>query len=329
MRSLRTGWLLLILGAAIGLTAWGDKAPLNLAIVWHQHQPMYWNRLTDEYELPWVRVHGVQEYIDSARISAEYPDVHVTFNLQPSLLWQIEDYAVITPEEAARGGLYEHIGAVDNHLRWTWALATDPTALSVEDRDNAEDQFFWLNGYMFDDDDDDPYYDAYYAELNALADSEGLSDQQLLDAAALFMLWQTSPELHEEYGLIAYRNRRDFTAADIVALIEAQMAILREVVAAYRAIAPLGNELITSPFYHPILPLLVEHGWSHDALGQLAAGQNSTSGCWERRRPASGPRSRRPRRHPSPCSQRPGSRGHRWTRACSLRRSSTPRRSTS
>jgi|GEM_PF-6560832 len=44
-------------------SVWAEKGPLNLAIVWHQHQPLYWNRLTDEYELPWVRVHGVQEYI--------------------------------------------------------------------------------------------------------------------------------------------------------------------------------------------------------------------------------------------------------------------------
>ena len=37
---------------------WAEKGPLNVAIIWHQHQPLYWNRLTGEYELPWVRVHG-------------------------------------------------------------------------------------------------------------------------------------------------------------------------------------------------------------------------------------------------------------------------------
>ncbi len=261
--------------AIVGLSMVGfaDKAPLNLAIVWHQHQPMYWNRLDGEYELPWARIHGVQEYIDSARISAEFPKVNVTFNLQPSLLWQLQDYATTTAEEATLGGLYEHIGAVDNHLKWTWALATDPDSLSNEDRASAEDQFFWLNGYMFDDDANDPYYDEYYSELNLLADSVGLSDQQLLDAAALFLLWQISPELHAEYELAGYRSHSGFTSDDIIDLLEAQSAILREVVAAYQAIVPLGNELITSPFYHPIMPLLVENGWSNDVLGQLAAGQ--------------------------------------------------------
>lgn len=275
MRLIRRVWLLSTLIIAMVTTAgFAEKAPLNLAIVWHQHQPMYWNRLTEEYELPWVRIHGVQEYIDSARISAEFPGVQVTFNLQPSLLWQLNDYATITPEEAAQGGLYDVIGAVDNHLEWTWALATNPSQLSADDRALAQEQFFWLNGYMFDDDANDPYYDARYAELNMLANSTALTDQQLLDAAALFLLWQTSPELHEQYGLTCYRNHSDFTADDIRVILQAQMAILQEVVRAYQQILPLGNELITSPFYHPIMPLLVKHGWSDDVLGQLQAGQS-------------------------------------------------------
>ena len=126
-------WMVVVIAlAGLGLAAFGEteKAPLNLAIVWHQHQPLYWNRLTGEYELPWVRVHAVQEYIDSARISAEHPNVHVAFNLQPSLIWQLLDYATISPEEAARGGLYDLVGAIDNHLRWIWALAHDPASLS-------------------------------------------------------------------------------------------------------------------------------------------------------------------------------------------------------
>lgn len=107
--------LVLMVGTALA------KGPLNVAIVWHQHQPLYWNRLTGEYELPWVRVHGAKEYIDSPRVLLEYPGMVVTYNLQPSLLWQLLDYVEITDEERAQGGPYALIGAVDNHLRLTWA----------------------------------------------------------------------------------------------------------------------------------------------------------------------------------------------------------------
>ena len=127
LRRLVTAFLLGVL--LMGGLAWA-KGPLNLAIIWHQHQPLYWNRLTGEYELPWARVHGVQEYIDSPSILTEFPGVHVTYNLQPSLLWQLLDYAEITEEERSKGGLYQYIGAVDNHLKWIWKLITDPGSLT-------------------------------------------------------------------------------------------------------------------------------------------------------------------------------------------------------
>ncbi len=269
-------WMLVLITlAGLSLTALGEagKAPLQLAIVWHQHQPLYWNRLTSEYELPWVRVHGVQEYIDSARISAEFPGVRVAFNLQPSLLWQLEDYATTTPEEAARGGLYEVVGAVDNHLRWVWALAHDPASLAAEDRARLQEQSFWINGYMFTDTAADPYYDPRYAELNALRGTRALSDAELMDAAALFLLWQISPELHDEFGLAAYRGHAGFTWDDLAQILRAQTAILQRVVAAYNQIEALGNELFTSPFYHPILPILAARGWGTDAQGQFQQAQ--------------------------------------------------------
>ncbi|QAA76222.1 MAG: hypothetical protein BIP78_0456 [Candidatus Bipolaricaulis sibiricus] len=268
MRIARLCGLFLLL---VGLPAL-SKGPLNLAIVWHQHQPLYWNRLTGEYELPWVRVHGVQEYIDSPLILAEFPGVAVTYNLQPSLLWQLLDYVEITDEERARGGLYELIGAVDNHLRWTWTLIHEPATLSPEVRAAMQEQFFWLNPYMLRP--GGAYYDPYYAQLNVLRASRPLTDAELLDAAGLFLLWQISPELHDELGLLSLRGQSGWTEADLARVVRAQHEVLTRVVGAYRAAAELGTELITSPFYHPILPLLAERGWDEDILGQLELAQD-------------------------------------------------------
>ena len=41
---------------------------LNLAIVFHQHQPYYKNKLTGMYEMPWVRVHAMTEYLSLIHI---------------------------------------------------------------------------------------------------------------------------------------------------------------------------------------------------------------------------------------------------------------------
>ncbi len=262
-------WLILLaVGLLIGGTAWA-KAPLNLAIIWHQHQPLYWNRMTGEYELPWVRVHAVQEYIDSPRILAEFPGIHVTYNLQPTLLRQILDYAEITPEEREQGGLYQYIGAVDNHLKWTWKLITAPETITPEERREMQRQFFWINGYMFDRDGNDPYYDPRYATLNLLKNTRDLTDQELLDAAGLYLLWQISPELHEELGLLELRGKSGWTPQDVLRVIAAQREVCARVVDAYRTAQQAGSELITSPFFHPIVPILLERGWREDVQAQL------------------------------------------------------------
>ncbi len=145
MRKLMAVLILMMLLSGV---VWAEKEPLNVAIVWHQHQPIYWNRLTGEYELPWVRVHGVQEYIDSPMVLEEFPGIHVTFNLQPSLLWQLLDYVEISPEERSQGGIYGYIGAVDNHLKWVWKLIHEPGAITPEERARMQEQFFWINGYL-------------------------------------------------------------------------------------------------------------------------------------------------------------------------------------
>jgi alpha-amylase/alpha-mannosidase (GH57 family) len=251
----------------------GLAGPLNLAIIWHQHQPLYRDELTGEYLLPWVRVHAVQEYIDSPRILAEFPGIHVTYNLQPSLLEQLRDYAEITPEEKAKGGLYQYIGAVDNHLSWIWKLITDPGSLTEEERREMQRQFFWINGYMFDDDANDPYYDPRYATLNSLKNKRPLTDQELLDAAGLYLLWQISPELHSELGIEGLRGKAGFTRDDIICLIQAQHTVITWVIDAYRKAKESGTELITSPFYHPIIPLLCREGMEEDVVGQLELAQ--------------------------------------------------------
>ena len=66
---------------------------LNLAIVFHQHQPYYKNKLTGMYEMPWVRVHAMTEYVDSPGILAG-TDTKVTYNLVPSFIEQLVDYHV-------------------------------------------------------------------------------------------------------------------------------------------------------------------------------------------------------------------------------------------
>ena len=66
--------------------------PLRIVFLWHMHQPNYKDPLTGVFRLPWVRLHGVKDYLDMVEILDDFPAIHQTFNLVPSLLAQLTDY---------------------------------------------------------------------------------------------------------------------------------------------------------------------------------------------------------------------------------------------
>src|SRR6266446_5325098 len=74
-------------------------AQTYLMLLWHMHQPFYKDLAEDRYTMPWVRLHALKDYWGMVAILREFPSVHVTFNLVPSLVAQIEDYANITANE--------------------------------------------------------------------------------------------------------------------------------------------------------------------------------------------------------------------------------------
>src|SRR5580704_7102946 len=67
--------------------------PLSVLFLWHQHQPLYKDALTNRYELPWVRLHATKDYLDMVALLDEFPSIKSNFNLVPSLLIQLDDYA--------------------------------------------------------------------------------------------------------------------------------------------------------------------------------------------------------------------------------------------
>jgi alpha-amylase/alpha-mannosidase (GH57 family) len=65
---------------------------MELAILWHFHQPIYRRPRSRDYVLPWVNFHATKNYYQMARLADEtgFP---CTYNFVPCLLEQIEDYA--------------------------------------------------------------------------------------------------------------------------------------------------------------------------------------------------------------------------------------------
>src|SRR5207253_1301083 len=74
-------------------TAWSDlMAEVQLAFLWHQHQPYYPDDVAGENPMPWVRLHGVKDYYGMALHLLEFPEMRCTINLVPSLVKQLQAY---------------------------------------------------------------------------------------------------------------------------------------------------------------------------------------------------------------------------------------------
>src|SRR5437762_12920455 len=66
---------------------------IYLCFHWHMHQPFYKDLVSGEYKLPWTRMHALKDYYGMVRILEEFPKIRQTFNLVPSMMAQVAEYA--------------------------------------------------------------------------------------------------------------------------------------------------------------------------------------------------------------------------------------------
>ncbi|GAB4532113.1 MAG: hypothetical protein Kow0063_12230 [Anaerolineae bacterium] len=215
--------------------------PLYVAFVWHMHQPYYKDFASGEYILPWARLHGCKEYIHMAEVLAQYPDVKATFNFVPCLVEQILEYA--------------HGGAVDRAL----ALSRQET-WSDSDKAYLLSFFFSVNWERV-----IRRYPRYSQLLElrhqARGDHRLLSQDFYRDLVAWFnLVWLDHVALEHDPDLRALVEKgRNFSRADVNLILDKQRDYLANVVPLYSHLRDRGQiELITSPYYHPILPLLID-----------------------------------------------------------------------
>jgi len=224
---------------------------LYLAILWHQHQPIYKDTAHPEqagsYIHPWVRLHAIRDYYSMAALVAEHPGLHLTINLTPSLLWQIEDYV--------------ERGATD----WSLELTLKPAeALTDEEQEQVLCTFFdahWHNQIF-----SHPRYKELFLQRR---EDQPFTVQDLRDLQMWFNLAWFGQEFRDgevrlATGEIASVRRfveqeRDFSTADIQAMVAEQYKIMQAVIPIHRQLQERGQlEVSTTPFYHPILPLLAD-----------------------------------------------------------------------
>lgn len=219
--------------------------PVHLVILWHMHQPLYRAPSTGTYVMPWTRLHALKDYWGIVKMLEEFPGVHATVNVVPSLAMQLEEYA---------SGKFDE--------PW-FELAFRPAdQLSDADKREILAQGFQVNR--------DTLLRRWprYVELFSRVMDEGIEgaagqfgprewrDVQLLSQLA----WMDEEYLANDPVVAALsRKGANFTEEEKASLREKQLELLARVLPEYRAAAQRGQmELSTTPFYHPILPLLCD-----------------------------------------------------------------------
>ena len=65
---------------------------MNVAFLWHMHQPSYWEADARRYRYPWAFLHAVRHYHMMGVMAKEHPEMAMTINVTPVLAEQLEDY---------------------------------------------------------------------------------------------------------------------------------------------------------------------------------------------------------------------------------------------
>lgn len=220
---------------------------IRIVFLWHQHQPYYKDLVSGEYRLPWVRLHALKDYYGMVKLLDEFPEVHQTFNLVPSMLLQLQDYV----SGGARDPFFD--------------VAIMPAReLSADQRVFALKYLFQANvANMI----------GRYSRLRELHErvvsfqgdlergAETFTEQDLTDLQVLSQLaWFDEYFIETDAEVRALVEKgKGYSRADQQRMEALQRKILAAVIPAHAEAAARGSiEIATSPFYHPILPLLCD-----------------------------------------------------------------------
>ena len=215
---------------------------LSIAFYWHMHQPVYQLSPQGDYLMPWVRLHAVKDYLDMVLVADKFKRLKLNFNLVPVLLDALIDYG--------EKGLH------DIHSR-----ITITKNLTDDDKEFVINNFFDANYHSMIL--PNPEYNRLYQKYQASSgnDITVFTDQEYSDLIALFNLAWSDPIYKNKYPELKklFQKGKNYTIKDRIKIIDIQRDIIRQIIPAYKKCLEKGKiEITTSPYYHPILPILLD-----------------------------------------------------------------------
>ncbi len=228
---------------------------LYVAFLWHMHQPTY--KLSENKTLlPWVRLHSVKDYYGLPALALKHPGIRMNFNFTPCLLEQILDYS--------------ENRITDLRFDLTKKKATE---LSSEDKMSLLKNFFMCNKdrmiTIY------PRYRQLYEKRGENVSIEALREKINFFSSQDWLDLQVWYNLTWVHGMILQKDEHirnlmekgtNFSEEEKNVLLERHLHWMGRVLDQLReGIQSESFELTTSPYHHPILPLLYDTNLAREA----------------------------------------------------------------
>ena len=210
------------------------KPSLNLCFFWHMHQPDY--RGSDGVMImPWVFLHAIKDYYEMPWLLSSYKGLKATFNITPSLIEQLSLYSDPLQNDYVLSLWAKHPSELDEEARKRLLKICKSTQYDTMVKP-------W------------PRFDMLYHK-------EKLNDEELIEFEVLFMLAWCGNYLRRENTLVRelIDKAKGFTQADKTELLKSLSAFVQTILPFYATLQKEGLiSISTTPYNHPILPLLID-----------------------------------------------------------------------
>ena len=195
---------------------------------YHMHQPSYINK-NGIISMPWVFLHALKDYYDMPYLILKTKQKAV-FNLTSTLITQLKLYNDYKNDKFLTL-MYKNISLLDK-----------------SEKEYLLKIFNSLNKNMI--------KNEYF---NTLINKEILTDYEFLDLEVLFLLAWCGNYLKENNEFIKLLlNKNNFKEDEKIKLLNISLEFIGNILNFYKKLQNEGVILIsTTPFYHPILPLLI------------------------------------------------------------------------
>ncbi len=223
---------------------------LNIAFHWHFHQPQYADPEDRKNSQPWVRLHAVREYYDLGLMMQKYPKIKSTVTLSSCLIEQIIQY--------------EH-GFEDQFLS---LIKLNPRDMAPETRSIFLTKIFDLyasESLMAKD-----VWSSLYKTWKGRLEKGGIekatkltSEQEILDIQVLHLLgWSGNSVLNSERLEATLSKDSGFRLEEKANILKLHEELIPKIIPMYKELASANQiELAISPYYHPILPLIIDNDY--------------------------------------------------------------------